>query len=87
MPRGSYARRTEIKRDDVRARMPTDRPCGDFFLSPIANNEPRGPFVSLKAAPSKSSLWAMQMRAIVMEGRRKGLIRDAEPAGDKERPG
>ena len=83
MARGSYARRTtETKRDDLRARALSDRPCGDFYESHIVDEEPHGPFVSRKEPPSKSSLWALRMRAIVMEGRRKGLIKEAGAEGD-----
>jgi len=84
MARGSYARRTtETKRDDLRARALSDRPCIDFYESHIPDDSPHGPFVSRKEPPSKSSLWALRMRAIVMEGRRKGLIKEAEPAEEE----
>jgi len=90
--RGSYARRsTELKRDELRERAHTDRPCGDFFvLSPATQGgapaAPAGPLYSIRRKQCgcrASSLWAMQMREVVMAARRAGLIQGGLRTGSK----
>jgi hypothetical protein len=82
MSRGSYARRrTEVKRDESRHRRTGDDIADEYSSAAGCDDDEyeRGPFLRKEQPANNSSLWAMRMREIVMEGRRKGLIRDAKP--------